>query len=142
MAKKKSICVSRSFNGMVSDPELLQVLMANYTARAAETCVLKLFKPGCQFKCVGVVLTCIENGASIQTNLLDFDADRFQKMRHLDEVVDRINKVNGRETIVLGVQQYPGKGASGKSPKFEEAMKCDFKSPCYTIRWSEIVELK
>lgn len=193
MARKKSICVSRSFSGMISDPEVLKTHVANFAARAAEKlrrqrsvaavagvflstnpfredleqysafaehrfltptsstielvraaegCVDTLFRSGCQFKRAGVVLMSIESGESIQTNLLDFDADRFQRMRKLDEVVDRINKAEGRETIVLGAQQYPGKGAAGKAPKFEEAMKREFKSPCYTTRWSDIIELK
>ena len=31
----------------------------------------------------------------IQLNLFDINAEKFQKMRALDAVVDRINKVNG-----------------------------------------------
>lgn len=193
VAKKKSICVSRSFNGMIGDVEVLKTHVANYAAKAseklrqqksvatvlgvfmstnqyredmeqcngfaehhfltptdsniaivkaAERCVDKIYKPGCLFKRAGVVIMSIESGESIQTNLLDFDVDRFEKMRKLDEVVDRINKIGGRETVVLGAQQYRGKVENGKSPKFEEAMKCEHKSPCYTTRWSDIIELK
>jgi DNA polymerase V len=36
MAKKKSICVSRSFNGMISDFDLLRTHVSNYAARCAE----------------------------------------------------------------------------------------------------------
>ena len=36
MAKKKSICTSRSFNGMVTDLETLQTHVSNYAARCAE----------------------------------------------------------------------------------------------------------
>ena len=36
LAKKKSICTSRSFNGMISDKETLRTHIANYAARCAE----------------------------------------------------------------------------------------------------------
>ena len=35
-------------------------------------------------------------------------------LRCLDAVIDRINKVNGTETIVLGSQQYTKKDGKGK----------------------------
>ena len=192
MAKKKSICVSRSFNGMLSDFDTLRTHISNYAARCAEKlrrqgsvasvvavfmstnpfredlpqcsnygehrfltptansidivkaaaqCAQQIFRPGFCYKRAGVIIMTIDSGPGIQTNFLDFDADRFQKIRKLDEVVDRINKTNGSETIVLGSQQYPGKGGGGKSPKFEEAMRRDFKSPNYTTRWSDIITL-
>ena len=37
----------------------------------------------------------------------------FEKMKRLDAVIDRINKVNGTETIVLGSQQYTQKAGKG-----------------------------
>ena len=36
LAKKKSICTSRSFNGMISDKNALRTHIANYAARCAE----------------------------------------------------------------------------------------------------------
>lgn|GEM_PF-6583045 len=36
LAKKKSICTSRSFNGMISDKDTLRAHIANYAARCAE----------------------------------------------------------------------------------------------------------
>lgn len=193
MAKKKSICVSRSFNGMISDFDTLRTHLSNYAARCAEKlrrqhtvasvvsvflstnpfredlpqynnycehrfltptansidivkaaahCAEGIYRPGFCYKRAGVIVMSIDSGPGIQTNFLDFDADRFQKIKHLDQVVDRLNKVNGTETIVLGSQQYPGKGRGDKSPKFEEAIKREFKSPNYTTRWSDIIPLK
>lgn len=193
MAKKKSICVSRSFNGMISDFDTLRTHLSNYAARCAEKlrrqhnvasvvsvflstnpfredlpqynnygehrfltptansidivkaaahCAEGIYRPGFSYKRAGVIVMSIDSGLGIQTNFLDFDADRFQKIKHLDQVVDRLNKVNGTETIVLGSQQYPGKGRGDKSPKFEEAIKREFKSPNYTTRWSDIIPLK
>ncbi len=193
MAKKKSICVSRSFNGMISDFDLLRTHVSNYAARCAEKlrrqrtvasvvsvfmstnpfredlpqcsnygehrfltptanaidivkaaaeCARQIYRPGFSYKRAGVIVMSIDSCVGIQTSFIDYDAERFQKMRKLDEVVDRINKVSGTETIILGSQQYPGKGGGGKSPKFEEAMKRDFRSPYYTTRWSDIITLK
>ena len=88
-------------------------------------------------------------------------------MRRLDEVVDRINRMHGSETIVLGSQQYISKEAMSRAaiereqgqagtndaehrqarPKFKaevfaNAIKHDFKSPCATTRWSDIIKIK
>ena len=61
-------------------------------------------------------------------------------MRRLDKVIDRINKVGGSETIILGSQQYIGK--DGKALTFANAIKHDFRSKNPTTRWSDIIVLK
>ena len=81
---------------------------------------------------------CPEN--AVQTNLLDYDPVRYEKLKRLDEVVDRINRENGSETIVLGSQQYTAKDGTGKAGVFRDSIKHDFRSPCYTTRWSDIPE--
>ena len=63
-------------------------------------------------------------------------------MKRLDAVIDRINKVNGAETIVLGSQQYTQKDDKGKANVFANAIKHDFKSKNPTTRWSDIIILK
>ncbi|MBO4372400.1 MAG: DUF4113 domain-containing protein, partial [Bacteroidales bacterium] len=55
--------------------------------------------------------------------------------------VDRINKVNGSETIVLCSQQYPSTSPNGKAEVFANAIKHDFKSKNPTTRWSDIIRL-
>ena len=57
-------------------------------------------------------------------------------------VIDRINKVNGTETIVLDSQQYTQKDGKGKANVFANAIKHDFKSKNPTTRWSDIIKLK
>ena len=64
---------------------------------------------------------CPENG--VQTNLLDYDPVRYEKLKRLDEVIDRINRENGRETIVLGSQQYTAKDGKGKAGVFRDSIK-------------------
>ena len=41
-----------------------------------------------------------------QLDLFDYNAEQFEKMKRLDAVMDRINRVNGTETIVLGSKIY------------------------------------
>lgn len=193
MAAKKSICVSRSFPGMIDDPAQLKIHLSNYAARcaeklrrqgsvasvvgvfiatnpfredleqysqfaehhfltptsstipivaAAEQLLDTIYRPHLLYKRAGVIVMSIEDGSSLQTNWIDFDADRFAKLKNLDSVVDRINKIHGTETIVLGAQQYSGKNKEGKQNLFSDVIKRDHKSPCYTTRWTDIIKVK
>ena len=218
LAKKKSICTSRSFNGMISDIEGLKTQVSNYAARCAEKLrqqntvasivgvflntnafredlaqywnfrerqlitpssstitivqaandvLQSIYRPGYQYKKAGVIVMGIGPGSPIQQDLFDINAEQFQKMKRLDEVVDRINRMHGSETIVLGSQQYISKEAMGKAAiereqnqaglssaereqartkfkadVFANAIKHDFKSKNPTTRWADIIHLK
>ena len=193
LAKKKSICTSRSFNGMISDFETLRTHVANYAARCAEKLrqqntvasivgvflntnafredlaqywnyqetrlitpsnstitiiesaneVLKrIYRQGYQYKKAGVIVMGIGPDSPIQQDLFDINAEQFQKMKRLDEVVDRINRMHGSETIVLGSQQYTKPNGKGRADVFANAIKHDFKSKNPTTRWSDIIHLK
>ena len=63
-------------------------------------------------------------------------------VKRLDEVIDRINRIQGSETIVLGSQQYTKKDGKGKAEVFANAIKHDHRSPHPTTRWSDVVKLK
>ena len=194
LAKKKSICTSRSFNGMVSDYDTLRTHVSNYAARCAEklrqqhtvasivgvfvntnafredlaqywnfqetrlvtptnstisivgaACdvLQKIFRQGYQYKKAGVIVMGIGPDSPIQQDLFDVDAGQIQKMRRLDEAVDRINRINGSETIVIGAQQYTRKRGKGvEADVFANAIKHEFKSKNPTTRWSDIIKLK
>ena len=173
MAKKKSICTSRSFS-MITDLDGLRTHVSNYAARCAEKLrqqgtvasivgvflntnafredlpqywnfqemrlltpssstvtivkaanevLQKLYRQGYHYKKAGVIVMGIGPNSPIQQDLFDTNAEQFEKMKRLDAVIDRINKVNGTETIVLGSQQY----TKSKNP---------------TTRWSDIIVLK
>ena len=62
-------------------------------------------------------------------------------MRRLDAVVDRINRLHGSETIVIGSQQYTQKNGKGKADVFANAIKHDHRSPNPTTRWSDVIKL-
>ena len=193
LAKKKSICTSRSFNGMISDKDALRTNIANYASRCAEKLrkqntvasivgvfvssnpfredllqywkyeekrlitptsstipivkaaaeVLdKIFIQGVQYKRGGVIVMGISPNSPIQQDLFDVNAEQIEKFKRLDAVVDRINKLNGSETIVIGAQQYTKKDGKGKADVFANAIKHDFKSKNPTTRWSDIIKLK
>ena len=193
MAKKKSICTSRSFNGMITDLDGLRTHVSNYAARCAEKLrqqgtvasivgvflntnafredlpqywnfqemrlvtpssstitivkaanevLQKLYRQGYHYKKAGVIVMGIGPNSPIQQDLFDINAEQFEKMKRLDAVIDRINKVNGTETIVLGSQQYTQKDGKGKAQVFANAIKHDFKSKNPTTRWSDIIKLK
>lgn len=192
-AGKKSICVSRSFDGMISDLDILRTYVANYATRcaaklrrqntfativgvfidtnrfrndlpqysnyfekklltptnstilitqSAEECLEKMWQKGFQFKRAGVVVSSTEQGAGIQTNLIDFSASNYERMKQLDKVMDKINRIEGCETIVLGSQQFHHSPNQSKSQKFNDVLKHEHRSPCYTTQWNEIIELK
>ncbi len=193
MAKKKSICTSRSFNGMITDLDGLRTHVSNYAARCAEKLrqqgtvasivgvflhtnafredlpqywnfqemrlitpssstitivkaanevLQNLYRPGYHYKKAGVIVMGIGPNSPIQQDLFDINAEQFEKMKRLDAVIDRINKVNGTETIVLGSQQYTQKDGKGKANVFANAIKHDFKSKNPTTRWSDLIVLK
>ena len=193
LAKKKSICTSRSFNGMISDFGDLKTQVSNYAARCAEKLrqqgtvassvgvflntnafredlaqywnfqekrlltpssstititqaasdILKsIYRQGYQYKKAGVIVMNIGPDSPIQQDLFDINAEQFQKMKRLDEVIDRINRMHGSETIVIGAQQYTQKNGKGKAEVFANAIKHDFRSKNPTTRWSDIIKLK
>ena len=193
MAKKKSICTSRSFNGMITDLDGLRTHVSNYAARCAEKLrqqgtvasivgvflntnafredlpqywnfqemrlitpssstitivkaanevLQNLYRQGYHYKKAGVIVMGIGPNSPIQQDLFDTNAEQFEKMKRLDAVIDRINKVNGTETIVLGSQQYTQKDGKGKANVFANSIKHDFRSPNPTTRWSDVIKLK
>ncbi len=193
LAKKKSICTSRSFSGMIADLPTLRTHVANYASRCAEklraqgtvaaivgvflhtnafredlaqywnfqetrlvtpssstitiveaaTDVLRrIYRPGYQYKKAGVIVMGIGPDSPIQQDLFDINAEQFQKLRRLDAVVDRINRMQGSETIVLGAQQYTRRDGRGKADVFANAIKHDFRSKNPTTRWTDIIKLK
>ena len=122
---------------------------------AAHRVLKRLYRQGYQYKRAGVIVTCICSDKEVQTNFLDYDPERREKLKRLDEVMDRINREQGSETLVLGSQQYTTLRSEDKAaieqeqtrPKvkagvFKDSIKHDFRSPCYTTRWSDIPEVK
>ena len=192
LTKKKSICTSRSFSGMITDYEELRTHVANFAALCAEKLrkqdtvasivgvflntnlfredlpqywnyldqrlitptsstititktaselLRQIYRQGYHYKKAGVIVMGIGASAPIQQDLFDVNAEQFQKMKRLDAVVDRINRMQGTETVILGSQQYATKDGDGRHTTFANAIKHDFKSKNPTTRWSDIIKL-
>ena len=191
-AKKKSICTSRSFNGMVSDLETLNTHVANYAARCAEKlrsqktvatvvgvfintnafredlaqywnfkevrlltpssstvtivqaakeALRGIFIEGYRYKKAGVIVMGIGPDSPVQQDLFDMSPEQYDKLKSLDDAVDRINRLYGTETLVLGSQQYTNTNGIGKAGVFADAIKHEFKSKNPTTRWSDLLTL-
>lgn len=66
----------------------------------------------------------------------------MQGLRRLDKVTDRINCAEGKDTLVLGSQQYTRLHEKGKTAHFADAIRRDWKSPNYTTRWEDIIHVR
>lgn len=102
----------------------------------------QLYRPGYQYKKAGVIVMGVGPNSPVQPDLFDTNAEQFQRMRRLDAVIDRINRVQGTETIVLGAQQYTRRNGAGKADVFANAIRHDYRSPNPTTRWTDIIRLK
>ena len=109
---------------------------------AAFDVLQQMYREGYHYKKAGVIVMDIGPRTPIQLDLFDYNAEQFQKMKRLDAIIDRINKVNGTETIVLGSQQYTSRNGKGKAQVFANAIKHDYRSQNPTTRWSDIITLK
>jgi DNA polymerase V len=109
--------------------------------QAATEVLKEIFVQGVQYKRGGVIVMGISPNSPIQQDLFDVDAEQIQKLKRLDTVVDRINRINGSETIVIASQQYTRAGGKGKADVFANVMKKDFKSKNPTTRWSDIIKI-
>lgn len=190
---KKSITSSRSFNGMVSDLELLRTYAANHACNCteklrAQKCVAsvvyvslctnlhrddlpqditlqschmftptsstinimnavlelvnEIYKPGYLYKKIGVTLSGISSDTVFQTNFLDYDAFRFEKLRRIDSALDELNGEFGLDCVSYGVQHSTSVGSAPQGRKFDYASLHEHRSKNPTTRWNDIILLK
>ena len=125
------------------EQRLLTPTNATITIVKTATEVLRqLYRQGYHYKKAGVIVMAISPQSPVQQDLFDIQAEQFQKMRRLDAVIDRINRVHGSETIVLGSQQYTRPNGKGRAEVFANAIKHDHRSKNPTTRWKDIIKLK
>lgn len=199
-AKKKSICVSRSFPSNITELESLLPYVSSFASLCAEKlrkqgtsasslavflgtnrfredlpqyggyqdyrfltptdstitlvekateCLKRAYRAGYSYKRAGVVVQSMEPDAGLQTNIIDYEPERFEKLRRLDNVVDRLNRITGRETITLASQHFAnedkentnGENMPSKTHQLSEATRHEHRSPNYSTRWADIIEL-
>ena len=110
-------------------------------ASTALRCLKSAFLQGYSYKRAGVLLMDVCPDSGVQTDFIDYRPDRYKKECRLDAAIDRINRINGSETVVLAARQYTAKDGKGKAVKFADAIRRNRKSPEYTTRWSDILEV-
>ncbi|MDE6116593.1 MAG: Y-family DNA polymerase [Duncaniella sp.] len=102
----------------------------------------KIYKSGYQYKKAGVILMGIGSHEGIQPDLFEFSQENTDKLHRLDEVIDSINNVQGKDTLIVCSQQYAPKGGLGKKCEFADMIRHDHRSPNPTTRWSDLIKLR
>lgn len=110
--------------------------------QAAQRALMRIFRQGYQYKKAGVIVMGIAADHPIQHDLFDLQPGQYERLQSLDKTMDRINRLYGTETLVLGAQQYTLKDGEGKAGVFADAIKHDFRSPNPTTRWCDVMKLK
>lgn len=98
--------------------------------RAAQQCILSLFRSGFQYQKVGVMLMDIGPDDCVQRNLLQ--SPNYDRADALMNLVDRLNARMGKGTI-----QFAAQGL-----RRDWRMRQQQRSPRYTTRLSEIVKVR
>lgn len=97
--------------------------------KVAKLCLKKLYKPGIQYKKVGVMLEELTDKSVQQLDLFHQpDDEELSKRDKLMGILDGINTRFGSHTIKLAAEGYSKPWA----------MRSENRSPCYTTRWSEL----
>jgi DNA polymerase V len=97
--------------------------------KVAKLCLKKLYKPGIQYKKVGVMLEDLVDKSTIQLDLFHQPSDEMLiKKGQLMSLLDTINNRFGNQTIKLAAEGYCKPWV----------MRAQMRSPCYTTRWSEL----
>jgi DNA polymerase V len=94
---------------------------------AAKFCLSKIYKQGYRYKKTGIMLTGLIP-ASLEQKQLFVDFTHCPG-DHLMDVVDRINKNHGPDTLFFGAQGVTR----------EWKMRCGSRSPRYTTQWNELL---
>lgn len=97
-----------------------------------------IFREGYAYKKAGVILMGISGNEGLQHDLFDYDPEKAERRRRLDETLDRINRVRGNSTVTLGAQIY---GESSPCKSSADIMRHEHRSSCPTTRWNDIIPL-
>jgi DNA polymerase V len=94
---------------------------------AAKFCLSRIYKQGYRYKKTGIMLLDLIPTSLEQKHLfVDYD---HRPGDHLMELVDRINKDHGPDTLFFGAQGVTR----------EWKMRCGSRSPRYTTQWDELL---
>ena len=95
--------------------------------KAAKVCLSKIYKEGYRYKKTGIMLTGLIHTSLEQKQLfIDFNHHAGD---HLMNIMDKVNKDHGPDTLFLGAQGVTR----------EWRMRCVLRSPRYTTQWDELL---
>ncbi len=100
---------------------------------AAMQCLKSLYRPGCRYRKIGVMLAGITNHRYRQQDLFSFSQPTVKEDKPLMTALDKINDKWGRCTIQYGITTAEDKPWSMQQTR---------KSPAYTTNWLELPVVK
>lgn len=95
-----------------------------------------IYREGFKYKRAGVTVTAVEDTV-VETNFMDYDPARREKISRLTNAIDKINDVMGNETVIIASQQYADTTATGIHMNFSQKVKRNLKSPSYSTNPNE-----
>jgi DNA polymerase V len=98
-------------------------------SQEAKKCLATLFRPGYRYKKAGIMLLDLSPQSLTQQDLFTFTDNRSELLM---QTVDRINDETGKNSVFF----------CAEGMKRDWQMKCDKRSPRYTTRWSELVNVR
>ena len=87
----------------------------------------EIYKPGYEYHKAGIILLNIIDKNIVQYDLFSKNPNN-EKQNKLAHIIDDINKLSGQEIIKFAIQ--------GNNPWQQ---KNQYRSPCYTTKWDELV---
>lgn len=96
----------------------------------------KIYRRGFMYKRAGVIVTSV-NATVVETNFIDYEPERREKISRLTIAIDKINDSMGNDTVMIASQQYADTTPDGILKKFSQKVKRDFKSPSYSTNPNE-----
>jgi DNA polymerase V len=120
----------RQYNNAITHTLTTPTSDTRIIIEAAKFCLSKIYQHGYRYKKTGIMLLYLIPASLEQKQLfVDFD---HRPGDHLMEIVDRVNKEQGSDTLFFGAQ--------GVTREWQ--MRCGSRSPRYTTQWNELLMVR
>jgi DNA polymerase V len=117
----------RQYNNAITHTLTIPTSDTRTIIEAAKFCLSRIYKHGYRYKKTGIMLLDLIPTSLEQKQLfVDFD---HRPGDHLMNIVDRVNKEQGPDTLFFGAQGVTR----------EWKMRCGSRSPRYTTQWDELL---
>jgi len=120
----------RQYNNAITHTLTTPTSDTRIIIEAAKFCLSRIYKHGYRYKKTGIMLLDLIPSSLEQKQLfVDFD---HRPGDHLMNIVDRVNKDHGPDTLFFGAQGVTR----------EWKMRCGLRSPRYTTQWDELLMVR